>query len=145
RGAVPHREPADDVEVRKARHTHLLLLMCPLRPVRPSDLLFFHHRPVFRIVVRTTCMSFVRCKSSQTPDRIRGTDREAITVSPWQLDRTFHSTSGEVRWALLGGEPGPDTAPPVVLLHGTPFSSYVWRGVARALAVRHAVHVWDMP
>jgi pimeloyl-ACP methyl ester carboxylesterase len=33
----------------------------------------------------------------------------------------------------------------VVLLHGTPFSSYVWRGVARALAHRHRVYVWDMP
>jgi pimeloyl-ACP methyl ester carboxylesterase len=33
----------------------------------------------------------------------------------------------------------------VVLLHGTPFSSYVWRGVARALAGRHLVFVWDMP
>lgn len=33
----------------------------------------------------------------------------------------------------------------VVLLHGTPFSSYVWRGVARALAARHQVFVWDMP
>jgi pimeloyl-ACP methyl ester carboxylesterase len=33
----------------------------------------------------------------------------------------------------------------VVLLHGTPFSSYVWRGVARALSRRHRVYVWDMP
>jgi pimeloyl-ACP methyl ester carboxylesterase len=33
----------------------------------------------------------------------------------------------------------------VVLLHGTPWSSYTWRGVARALARRFLVHVWDMP
>ncbi|MFF4475591.1 alpha/beta fold hydrolase [Streptomyces sp. NPDC001520] len=59
----------------------------------------------------------------------------------WTLDRTYRSSSGEVRWAALGA---PD-APPVVLLHGTPFSSYVWRGVARALADRHRVFVWDMP
>ncbi|GAA3359168.1 alpha/beta hydrolase [Streptomyces antimycoticus] len=59
----------------------------------------------------------------------------------WTLDRTYRSSSGEVRWAALGE---PD-APPVVLLHGTPFSSYVWRGVARALADRHRVFVWDMP
>ncbi|WP_217197161.1 alpha/beta fold hydrolase [Streptomyces buecherae] len=59
----------------------------------------------------------------------------------WDLDRTFHSSSGAVRWAELGD---PD-APPVVLLHGTPFSSYVWRGVARALADRYRVLVWDMP
>lgn len=32
-----------------------------------------------------------------------------------------------------------------MLLHGTPFSSYVWRGIARALGRRHEVFVWDMP
>ncbi|MER5766173.1 alpha/beta fold hydrolase [Streptomyces sp. NPDC001985] len=62
-------------------------------------------------------------------------------MSAWQLTETFPSTSGEVRWDSLG-EPGRD---PVVLLHGTPFSSYVWRAVARALARRHQVFVWDMP
>ncbi|WP_116046726.1 alpha/beta fold hydrolase [Amycolatopsis palatopharyngis] len=33
---------------------------------------------------------------------------------------------------------------PVVLLHGTPFSSVVWRDIAAALAHTHQVHVWDM-
>ncbi len=64
-----------------------------------------------------------------------------MTGTEWNLDRTHRSSSGEVRWAALGA---PD-APPVVLLHGTPFSSYVWRGPARALAGRHRVFVWDMP
>ncbi|MGW2391249.1 alpha/beta fold hydrolase [Streptomyces lydicamycinicus] len=65
-------------------------------------------------------------------------------MTQWLLDRTFRTASGdEVRWAALG-EGQPD-APAVVLLHGTPFSSYVWRGVARALAARHRVFVWDMP
>ncbi|RFU82569.1 alpha/beta hydrolase [Streptomyces triticagri] len=59
----------------------------------------------------------------------------------WELSRSFDSASGEVRWERFGDP----AAPPVVLLHGTPFSSYVWRGVARALAVRHQVYVWDMP
>ncbi|MFF1462471.1 alpha/beta fold hydrolase [Streptomyces sp. NPDC058330] len=59
----------------------------------------------------------------------------------WILDRTFDSSSGEVRWAVLG----PKDAPPVVLVHGTPFSSYVWRGIARALAQDHRVYVWDLP
>ncbi|WP_037673647.1 alpha/beta fold hydrolase [Streptomyces griseus] len=62
-------------------------------------------------------------------------------MSAWQLPETFPSTSGGVRWGSLG-DPGQD---PVVLLHGTPFSSYVWRSVARALARRHQVFVWDMP
>lgn len=63
-------------------------------------------------------------------------------MTEWLLDRTFRAATGdEVRWAVLGE----DSAPPLVLLHGTPFSSYVWRGVARALAARHRVFVWDMP
>jgi pimeloyl-ACP methyl ester carboxylesterase len=64
-------------------------------------------------------------------------------VEAWTLDETFRSTSGEVRWARLG-RPG---GAPVVLLHGTPWSSYVWRGLARALAAdgRYEAYVWDMP
>jgi pimeloyl-ACP methyl ester carboxylesterase len=62
-------------------------------------------------------------------------------VREWTLAETFRSTSGEVRWDSLGR---PDR-PPVVLLHGTPFSSYIWRAVARALARHFRVLVWDMP
>ncbi len=62
-------------------------------------------------------------------------------MSEWQLTETFRSTSGDVRWGSLG-QPGRE---PVVLLHGTPFSSYVWRAVARALSRHHQVFVWDMP
>jgi pimeloyl-ACP methyl ester carboxylesterase len=62
-------------------------------------------------------------------------------VSEWRLSRSYRSTSGEVCWERLGDP----AAEPVVLLHGTPFSSYVWRGVARSLAHRHQVFVWDMP
>jgi pimeloyl-ACP methyl ester carboxylesterase len=63
------------------------------------------------------------------------------TISDWQATRNFRSSAGEVRWDELG-EPDAD---PVVLCHGTPFSSYVWRHIARALAHRHRVLVWDMP
>lgn len=59
----------------------------------------------------------------------------------WQLTETFSSSSGEVRWDRLGHP----ASQPVVLLHGTPFSSYVWRGIARSLARDHQVFVWDMP
>ncbi|MGW1956921.1 alpha/beta fold hydrolase [Streptomyces sp. NPDC001920] len=62
-------------------------------------------------------------------------------MTEWHLPETFHSTSGDVRWGSLG-TPGRD---PVALLHGTPFSSYVWRGIAHALARSHHVFVWDMP
>ncbi|MEV8320595.1 alpha/beta hydrolase [Streptomyces sp. NPDC059900] len=59
----------------------------------------------------------------------------------WTLDQTYAGPTGTVRWAVLG----PADAPPVVLVHGTPFSSYVWRGVARALSREHRVYVWDLP
>lgn len=62
-------------------------------------------------------------------------------MTEWQLTETFASTSGEVRWDRLG-HPGQQ---PVILLHGTPFSSYVWRAVARSLARDYQVLVWDMP
>ncbi|MFI6521057.1 alpha/beta fold hydrolase [Spirillospora sp. NPDC050679] len=62
-------------------------------------------------------------------------------MSDWKLTRTHQSEAGLVRWDVLGDE----GAEPLVLLHGTPFSSYVWRNVARALASRFRVHVWDMP
>ncbi|WP_425829227.1 alpha/beta fold hydrolase [Streptomyces fractus] len=64
-----------------------------------------------------------------------------MTAADWNLDRSFSSSSGEIRWTSLG----PADAPPVVLVHGTPFSSYVWREPARALARQHRVHVWDLP
>lgn len=57
----------------------------------------------------------------------------------WKLDRTFASPNGEVRWARLG------EGSPVVLVHGWPFSSYIWRDIARALSARHTVYVWDLP
>lgn len=62
-------------------------------------------------------------------------------MSEWALANGYDSTLGEVRWERLG-DPGAD---PVVLLHGTPFSSFIWRDVARALAVNRSVYVFDMP
>ena len=62
-------------------------------------------------------------------------------MDDWRLSRTHESSAGEVRWDRLG----PAGGPPVVLLHGTPFSSYVWRAMAGALAQDHEVFVWDMP
>ncbi|MBO1336386.1 alpha/beta fold hydrolase [Streptomyces sp. VRA16 Mangrove soil] len=64
-----------------------------------------------------------------------------MTVGDWNLDRSFTGSSGEIRWTALGAV----DAPPVVLVHGTPFSSYVWRAPARALAGRFRVYVWDLP
>ncbi|GAA2359534.1 alpha/beta hydrolase [Saccharopolyspora halophila] len=56
----------------------------------------------------------------------------------WELTETYESAHGGIRWGCLG------EGDPVVLLHGTPFSSYVWRDVATALAMRHRVYFWDL-
>jgi pimeloyl-ACP methyl ester carboxylesterase len=64
-----------------------------------------------------------------------------VTVHGWKLTNTYPSSLGEVRWATLGDA----SAPPLVLLHGTPFSSYIWRHIARAFSHHFRVHVWDMP
>lgn len=44
-----------------------------------------------------------------------------------------------VRWGRAG------SGPPVVLCHGTPWSSDLWRPIAEALAEDFTVHLWDMP
>ncbi|WP_371622011.1 alpha/beta hydrolase [Streptomyces sp. NBC_01116] len=55
-----------------------------------------------------------------------------------KLTRTFETPDGAVRWDVIGeGEP-------VVLLHGTPFSSLIWRDIAPALARDHRVYLWDL-
>jgi pimeloyl-ACP methyl ester carboxylesterase len=56
----------------------------------------------------------------------------------WELTRQFASEGGLVRWDVFG------EGPPVVLVHGTPFSSFVWRDIARGLASTHRVFVWDL-
>jgi pimeloyl-ACP methyl ester carboxylesterase len=62
-------------------------------------------------------------------------------VREWTLSRTYPSAAGRVRWEELGD---PDQQP-VVLLHGTPFSSFIWRNIAAALARTNHIYVWDMP
>jgi pimeloyl-ACP methyl ester carboxylesterase len=59
-------------------------------------------------------------------------------MNEWALDHSYASSLGTVRWDRLGA------GDPVVLLHGTPFSSFVWRDIAYALAQQYEVFVWDM-
>jgi pimeloyl-ACP methyl ester carboxylesterase len=57
----------------------------------------------------------------------------------WELPERHETRHGTVRWASWG------RGDPVVLLHGTPFSSFIWREVGAALGTRNTVYVWDMP
>ena len=55
------------------------------------------------------------------------------------LTHDIETEAGAVRYAVLG------EGPPLVLVHGTPTSSYIWRKVAPWLARDFTVYVYDLP
>ena len=60
----------------------------------------------------------------------------------WELSNSTELDDGIVRWASLGASLG--DLPPIVLVHGTPYSSFLWRDVAAALARSgRQVYVFD--
>jgi pimeloyl-ACP methyl ester carboxylesterase len=56
----------------------------------------------------------------------------------WQLGRRVSTERGEIAYEVMGD------GPPVILTHGTPSRSVVWREVAPVLARDHQVFVWDL-
>ena len=60
-------------------------------------------------------------------------------MADWHLSRTFDSPQGVIRWDSFGAGPA------IVLLHGTPNWSYIWRNVAEHLSRYHRVYVFDWP
>ncbi|MGX1668915.1 alpha/beta fold hydrolase [Streptomyces sp. NPDC055400] len=61
------------------------------------------------------------------------------TTSPaWKLDQRVRVSGGEVATGVFG------QGPPVMLVHGSPAWSYLWRDVVLLLAREHTVHVWDL-
>jgi pimeloyl-ACP methyl ester carboxylesterase len=56
-----------------------------------------------------------------------------------RLDRSFAWRGRTVAWDSFG------TGPALVFLHGTPWSSALWRPIADAFASRFTVYLWDMP
>jgi len=61
-----------------------------------------------------------------------------IDPSAWTLKRRAAISRGEIAWDVFGD------GPPVVLVHGTPSRSVLWRNVAPALAERFTVYVFDL-
>jgi pimeloyl-ACP methyl ester carboxylesterase len=59
-------------------------------------------------------------------------------VAEWVLGERFATGAGDIAWDRFGD------GPPVVLVHGTPWSSWTWRRVARPLAERFTVFVFDL-
>ena len=60
------------------------------------------------------------------------------TASSWELPETFLFEGQRVRYGVRG------SGEPLVLIHGTPFSSVVWRRIAPHLAVRRRVFYFDL-
>lgn len=60
-------------------------------------------------------------------------------MTDWSLKQQFDSPQGTIRWDKFGD------GPPVILLHGTPNWSFIWRKVAPLLAQEHQVYVFDWP
>lgn len=61
-----------------------------------------------------------------------------MTAAPWALTEEYDWEGNSVRWTMRG------SGPPVVMCHGTPWSSYVWRATAELLSSDHTVYLWDM-
>jgi pimeloyl-ACP methyl ester carboxylesterase len=67
------------------------------------------------------------------------TPGNANAVQPWKTRKSFRTTTGDdVAYTVFGG------GPPLVLVHGTPSSSYLWRNVALRLAEHFTVHLYDL-
>ncbi len=59
-------------------------------------------------------------------------------MNGWRLGKQESTSAGEVAYEVFG------EGPPVVLVHGTPMRSYLWRNIVPALAERHSVYVYDL-
>jgi pimeloyl-ACP methyl ester carboxylesterase len=59
-------------------------------------------------------------------------------VATWALRHRFETGAGAIAWDRFG------QGPPVVLVHGTPWSSWMWRRVARDLAASFTVYAFDL-
>jgi pimeloyl-ACP methyl ester carboxylesterase len=59
-------------------------------------------------------------------------------VTDWRLRERFQTEGGEIAWDRFGD------GPPVVLVHGTPWSSWTWRRVAERLSPDFCVYVFDL-
>ena len=59
-------------------------------------------------------------------------------MTDWPLPQTYRFNGRSVRYAVRGD------GPPLVFVHGTPFSSYVWHRIAPHFITTHRVHYFDL-
>lgn len=63
---------------------------------------------------------------------------EWVTVQTLQLTKEFRFEGRRVAWDSMS------QGAPMVLIHGTPFSSHVWRRIAPHLTTRRKVYLFDL-
>jgi pimeloyl-ACP methyl ester carboxylesterase len=68
-----------------------------------------------------------------------------LPTDPTTLDKTFHHTSPTHSFTLSWTSLGSPTSPPLIFIHGTPWSSLVWAPYALALSRTHHVYLFDNP
>lgn len=61
------------------------------------------------------------------------------------LSQVFTHTSDSHKTTIHWTSIGPANAPPVIFIHGTPWSSYTWAAHALALSTRYKVYLFDRP
>ncbi|MBC3366035.1 alpha/beta hydrolase [Pseudomonas sp. SWRI154] len=59
-------------------------------------------------------------------------------MTHWPLDQVYNFDGHPIRYAVQGD------GPPLVFVHGTPFSSYVWHRIAPLFFTTHKVHYFDL-
>lgn len=62
----------------------------------------------------------------------------ANVVEGWKLTEIYESSGGRVAYDVFG------SGEPVVLVHGTPSNSYLWRGTIERLSLSRKVYVYDL-
>ena len=66
-------------------------------------------------------------------------------ASGYNLDQTFIHKSPTheylIRWTRIGNT----ASPPLVFVHGTPWSSAVWQNLASCLSTRYSIYLYDHP
>jgi pimeloyl-ACP methyl ester carboxylesterase len=66
-------------------------------------------------------------------------EAQPMTTPTWELPHTAATSAGTVRYQRSG------TGAPLVLVHGTPWSSWLWHAIVPTLAASHTVYVYDLP
>jgi len=59
-------------------------------------------------------------------------------LTKWNLSQRFNSPYGEIAYDTFG------SGEPLLMIHGTPFSSFVWRNFASAIAAHFQVYLYDL-